>query len=169
LGNGFPEVVIALSCIHNDNVRNNGMKRISFLFVVLFMAVITFTACSGGSSIPAESKEVQVNGGSYTDITPAQLKSMLETKDFLLVNVHIPYEGEIPKTDLSVPYDEVEENLSQFPQDKRAKIVLYCRSGSMSATAARTMVKLGYINVWNLDGGMVEWERQGYELIHKPQ
>jgi rhodanese-related sulfurtransferase len=39
----------------------------------------------------------------------------------------------------------------------------------MSAIAARTLVKSGYTNVWNLDGGMIEWERQGYELIRKPQ
>jgi len=94
---------------------------------------------------------------------------MLDNKDFLLVNVHIPYEGEIPQTDLFVPYNEVEQNLSQFPRDKGAKIVLYCRSGSMSAIAAKNLVKLSFSNVWNLDGGMVEWERQGYELIHKPQ
>jgi rhodanese-related sulfurtransferase len=77
--------------------------------------------------------------------------------------------GGIAQTDLFVPYDQTKENLSAFPQDKEAKIVLYCRSGSMSAIAARTLVKLGFSNVWNLDGGMVEWERQGYELIHKPQ
>jgi len=39
----------------------------------------------------------------------------------------------------------------------------------MSAIAARALVKLGYTNVWNLYGGMVEWEKQDYELIHKPQ
>ncbi len=149
------------------------MKRISFLFAFLFavllIVVITFTACAGGSSIPAGGKEVPANGGYYIDINPAQLQSMLDTKDFPLVNVHIPYEGEIPQTDLFVPYNQIEDNLSQFPQDKGAKIVLYCRSGSMSALAARTLVKLGFSNVWNLDGGLVEWARQGYELIHKPQ
>ena len=107
------------------------MKRISFLLVVLFLATITFTACAGGSSIPAEGKRVQVNGESYIDITLEQLHLMLETKDFLLVNVHIL----------------IEENLSQFPQDKGANIVLFCRSGSRSAIAASTLVKLGFSNV----------------------
>jgi len=145
------------------------MKLKSLLLVVLLIVIIIFVACAGGSSIPAEGKRVQVNGGSYVDISPEQLNLMLETKDFLLVNVHIPYEGEIPQTDLFVPYDQIEENLSQFPQDKGVKIVLYCRSGSMSAIAARTLVKFGFSNIWNLGGGMVEWERQGYEIIHKPQ
>lgn len=145
------------------------MKRIALIFTILAIAVITLTACAEGNSIPVEGKEVQVNGGTYTDVTQAQLNSMLETKDFPLVNVHIPYEGEILGTGLLVPFDQIEQNLSQFPQDKGAKIVIYCRSGSMSATAASTLVKLGFSNIWNLDGGMVEWERQGYELIHKPQ
>ena len=145
------------------------MKRISFLFAVLLIAIITFAACSSNSSIPIEGKEVQVDRGYYIDISPAQLNSMLETKDFSLVNVHIPYEGEIPQTELFVPYNQIEENLLQFPQDKGAKIVLYCRSGSMSAIAAKTLVKMGFSNVLDLDGGMVEWEKQGYELIHNSQ
>ena len=101
------------------------------------------------------------------DITPEQLRSMLENEDFLLVNVHIPYEGELPDTDLFIPYNEIEQNLSQLPADKESKIVLYCRSGPMSATAARTLVGLGFNNIWNLDGGFAKWEREGYELIQK--
>ncbi|MBI4268112.1 MAG: rhodanese-like domain-containing protein, partial [Chloroflexi bacterium] len=63
-----------------------------------------------------------------------------------------------------VPYNEIESNTSSLPQDKAAKIVIYCRSGFMSGIAAETLVKLGFTNVWNLEGGMAEWEKQGYEL-----
>lgn len=28
----------------------------------------------------------------------------------------------------------------------------------MSTMAARTLVKLGYTDVWNLEGGMIAWE-----------
>jgi len=73
--------------------------------------------------------------GSYTDIHSAQLDLILEASDFLLVNVRIPYNSEIPRTDLFVPYNQIAENLSQFPQDKGVRIVVYYRSGSMSAIA----------------------------------
>jgi rhodanese-related sulfurtransferase len=31
----------------------------------------------------------------------------------------------------------------------------------MSAIAARALVKLGFANVWNVDGGMIAWEQPG--------
>ncbi len=117
----------------------------------------------------ATGKLVQVEGGSYRHIDSEQLWAMLQQKDFLLVNVHIPYEGELPQTDAFVPYNEVEKNLDQLPKDKGAKIVLYCMSGRMSAMAAETLVKLGYTNVWNLKEGMREWQQKGFPLLNKPQ
>jgi rhodanese-related sulfurtransferase len=105
-------------------------------------------------------------GGSYQNITSDELNAMLKNKDFVFVNVHIPFAGNIANTDLSIPYDQISipENLSQFPDEKNAKIVLYCRSGRMSKIAADELVSLGYTNIWNLTGGMVEWEQAGFEI-----
>lgn len=112
---------------------------------------------------------VKVEGGSYHNITSEQLWTMLQKKDFVLVNVHIPYEGELPETDAFVPYNEVEKNLEKLPKDKTAEIVLYCMSGRMSAIAAETLVKLGYTNIWNLKEGMREWQAKGFPLLNRPQ
>jgi rhodanese-related sulfurtransferase len=106
-------------------------------------------------------------GGSYFDVSVAGLASMLRAKDFPLINVHIPYEGEIEPTDAFIPYNEIEQNLGRLPADKSARIVLYCRSGSMSATAARVLAKQGYANVYNLDGGMIAWKAAGHPLADK--
>jgi rhodanese-related sulfurtransferase len=91
---------------------------------------------------------------------------MLEDKDFFLVNVHVPYEGEVPDTDAFIPFDRVADMLDEFPNDIEVKIVLYCRSGSMSAIAARELVRLGYTNVYNLDGGFRAWSSAGYDFIN---
>ena len=129
----------------------------------LLLAVL-LAACG---SQPAADTDVRVpveGGRSYVDITAARLADMLEAKDFTLVNVHIPYDGEIAPTDLFIPFDEVEDRLAELPA-REARIVLYCRSGSMSAIAARTLVAAGYTNVWNLDGGMNAWRALGYPVI----
>ncbi len=103
-------------------------------------------------------------GGRYTDVSATVLARMLAKKNFLLVNVHIPLEGGIAGTDLAVPFNQVEANLARLPKDKSARVVLYCRSGSMSSIAARALVKLGFTDVWNLDGGMIAWQEAGYPL-----
>ncbi len=107
---------------------------------------------------------VKVDGGAYTDVSPAELQTMLAAKDFTFVNVHIPFEGNIAGTDLSIAYDQIDQNLAQLPADKNARIVLYCRSGHMSAIAATTLVGLGYTNIWNLAGGMNAWEQAGLKI-----
>lgn len=94
---------------------------------------------------------------------------MLGAKDFLLVNVHIPYEGELAGTDLFIPFDQITDQLDKLPQDKSAKLVLYCRSGRMSTEAARDLVGLGYTNVWELGGGMIEWEQSGRAIEERPR
>ena len=133
------------------------MKKL-FLFLVI---AIVLTGCQ---SKAVTGEAVPVASGSYKNVTPKDLNTMLKDKDFLLVNVHIPFAGNIASTDLSIPYDTIEQNLSQLPADKNAKIVLYCRSGHMSEIAAEKLVSLGYTNIWNLKGGMIDWEKEGFEL-----
>ena len=142
------------------------MKRI--FIITLVMGAILLAACSG-STAPAVTSEVvgkkiSVSGGEYTDVSVAELQTMLENKDFTFVNTHIPFEGDIPNTDLTIPFDEIDQNLDQLPADKDAKIVLYCRSDRMSGIAAETLVELGYTNIWNLDGGFNDWEEAGLPL-----
>jgi len=110
----------------------------------------------------------QVSGGSYRNIASEQLWTMLQKKDFVLINVHIPYEGELPQTDMFIPYNAIYQNIDRLPQDKSARVVLYCMSGRMSAIASETMVNLGYTDVWNLKEGMREWQQKGYSLLNKP-
>jgi len=148
------------------------MKRMIMISgLALLMMVVT--ACSSTTApTTVEDGLGQVvpvgDGGSYIDISPAELAVMFEDQDFFFVNVHIPYDGEIANTDAHIAFDEILDHLDQLPQDTDAQIVLYCRSGNMSTTAAHDLVQAGFTNIYNLDGGFRAWEAAGHEVIHNP-
>jgi len=136
--------------------------------VTALLTCVVLSGCAGEGSVGDESttpgRQVAVSAGHYIDITVPELQAMMSDKDFPLVNVHIPFEGDIPGTDASIPFNRIEQYLDQLPADKDARIVLYCRTGPMSVTAATTLVELGYTNVYNLAGGFQAWSEWGLDL-----
>lgn len=133
------------------------MKNVCLLLFLSFLLI-------GCQSTTVTGETVSTADSSFQNITPAELHTMLKSKDFVFINVHIPFAGNIPDTDLSIPYNELEQNLSQLPANKNEKVVLYCSSGRMSEIAAEELTSMGYTNIWNLKGGMVEWQQAGYPL-----
>jgi len=131
--------------------------------IYLAAALVALAGC-GREKAGAPAAGRQPVPPAYTDITAAQLHDMMQAKDFVLVNVHIPYAGDIPGTDLSIPYDQIAAHLDRLPADKTARVVLYCRSGNMSKTASAALASLGYTNVFNVAGGMRAWSDAGYPL-----
>ncbi len=127
---------------------------------VLALVALFLSACQQKSA----NNVIEVAGGSYRNIAPTELNTELAKKDFVFVNVHTPFAGNIAGTDLSIPYDQIEQRISELPTDKSTRIVLYCRSGHMSGIAAEALVRLGYTNVWSLQGGMAAWEQSGFPI-----
>ncbi len=81
-----------------------------------------------------------------------------------VVNVHVPYSGEIRGTSAFIPFDRITGD-AELPANKSANILLYCRSGRMSAIAASTLVKAGYTRVTELAGGLDAWTAAGQPAV----
>ncbi len=138
------------------------------VIVVALAGYLIFSKSKPEINTAIQSKTTQTIGQeavNFTTLTSVQLATMLKQKDFFFVNVHVPYEGEIKNTDAFIPYDKITDNLDKLPADKNAKIVLYCRSGRMSEIAARELSRLGYTQVSHLSDGMIDWKKNGYEII----
>ena len=163
---------------HGGSMKNQ-LVRWTALAIAFAIAAASLAACGAPAApgpTPASTEAapavagvpVRLELGTYYNITPAQLAEMLKHKDFYFVNVHVPYAGELEQTDAFIPFQSTEtQRVTDYPADKSAKIVLYCRSGRMSTIVAQEQVKAGYTNVWNLDGGFEAWEQAGYSVIQK--
>jgi rhodanese-related sulfurtransferase len=48
--------------------------------------------------------------------------------------------------------------------DKNDPYVMYCRSGNRSSDAIKTMKELGFVEVYEIDGGIVNWYDSGFPV-----
>lgn len=114
-----------------------------------------------------DAQRIAVGTASYVRLAPQALSTLLRTTEATVINVHVPYAGEIDGTDLFIPFDQIAGRTADLPAKDRP-IILYCRTGRMSAIAAATLVGLGYTNVTELAGGMEAWTASGLPLQTRP-
>ena len=95
---------------------------------------------------------------------PAAFATAIEG-DRYTINVHIPNEGSLPATDLTLPYNEIEQRAGELPVNKNTPLAIYCMTGHMSAIAGQTLTDLGYTDIVELNGGMEAWQASGKSLI----
>jgi rhodanese-related sulfurtransferase len=115
------------------------------------------------------SKSWSIDEKGYENISVDQFVQMMDHKDFILINVHIPYEGEIPGTDLFIPFNAIDQYENELPDDKDSKIVVYCMTGRMGDIAAEKLVSMGYTRVIHFQGGMKAWKKAGRPLRFRPE
>ena len=130
---------------------------------VLMAVVMGFglAACGSAGSAPqvaAASASAQVK-----QVGPADFETLIGSGNSTVINVHVPREGEIAGTAYHIAYDQILRD-SRLPEDKAAQILIYCRSGNMSAEAGQALLDAGYTNVVELRGGFNAWKASGRPL-----
>ena len=134
------------------------------------MLVVVLAACGRAENMSASSETLaatQAEGNTYQTLTLDAFADILnnDASNYTIVNVHIPYEGEIQGTDANIAYNDIDALTAALP-DKNAQIILYCRSGNMSAQASRALADLGYTQIWDVPGGMNAWRESGREILN---
>ncbi len=138
-------------------------KRMSL--VVLFSLVLTLalsiSASASLADLQAEAKSKVQN------ITPMELNMRLEMGEEIFILDIRNYEewlsGHIPGA-THVHRDLMEMRIEGLVPDYDTEFVVNCKSGGRSLLAAEQLMRMGYTNVLNLDGGMNAWLKSGYTV-----
>jgi rhodanese-related sulfurtransferase len=102
------------------------------------------------------------------ELTVDNVKAKLDRKEtFYLVDVR--EESEFAKDHLPgamhLGKGVIERDIETAIPQTDAPIVLYCGGGFRSALAAESLQKMGYTNVWSMDGGIRGWREKRYPLV----
>jgi rhodanese-related sulfurtransferase len=95
------------------------------------------------------------------------VKTKLDNEEvFYLIDVREKEEwdnGHLPHA-IHLSKGVIERDIEKIIQNPDAEIVLYCGGGYRSALAADNLNKMGYSNVFSMDGGFTAWTANGYEI-----
>ena len=116
------------------------MRKLLFFFAVIF-------------SCQTENKRFELLP--YIDF-----KNKIELTKVRLIDVRTPMEfsqGNINGS-VNVDFKNEEEFFNYFNElDKSEPVFLYCRSGNRSKNSAQKLINLGFLKIYDLEGGFIEW------------
>lgn len=100
-------------------------------------------------------------------VSPEQAANMLSNKQAIMIDVREQSEWDEQHIEgaIFIPLDQVESRMSEIAQYKDSPIIMQCRSGKRSKVAGGQLIDAGFTKVYNLDGGILAWNKQGLDTI----
>jgi adenylyltransferase/sulfurtransferase len=98
------------------------------------------------------------------EIDPPEAAALGNGSVFLDVREQDEWDVERIPGAVHITRGRLESRVERAVPDRSTPLVVYCESGARSLLASRALEELGYENVHNLAGGIVEWKRAGLPL-----
>ncbi|AYH42802.1 rhodanese-like domain-containing protein [Azoarcus sp. DN11] len=107
--------------------------------------------------------------GDKSQLSPVEATLLINREDAQVLDIREQSEfagGHIPNA-RHVPLGELERRSGDLEKFKDRPIILCCATGNRSAAALATLRKAGFEKLFNLRGGIAEWEKAGQPLSRK--
>ena len=107
--------------------------------------------------------------GDTSSLSPVQATLKINREDAIVIDVREQGEysqGHIPNA-RHIPLGTLDQRAAELEQHKNTPVILCCATGARSAGAADKLRKLGFGQVFNLQGGMGAWQQAGQPVSRK--
>jgi rhodanese-related sulfurtransferase len=106
---------------------------------------------------------VQAETGLMESLSPKEASSMSAGQKAVIVDVREDSEWNeqhIPGA-IHIPLGQLNERLAELKQYKDSPVITQCKSGGRSAQAFDVLKSAGFSKVYNMDGGIIAWDKAG--------
>lgn len=101
-------------------------------------------------------------------VSPQKVKDIMDSnKKINLVDVRRSdeYEAGHLKDSVLLTLDTIDKQAAEILPDRDQAYYVYCRTGRRSALAVEQLRQMGYSNVFDMSGGISEWDRLGFPIV----
>lgn len=98
----------------------------------------------------------------YKSVNVKKANEIISAEKPLILDVRTPnefFEGYIPGAKL-IPVQQLADRVGEIEAYKNTPVVIYCRSGNRSIVASQILIKNGFKQVYNVQGGIKSWEKE---------
>lgn len=102
-------------------------------------------------------------------LSPIAATLLINREDAVLVDLRDQNEfdqAHLPNA-RHLPLGELTQRSAELEKFRERPLILYCATGSRTASAIATLKKVGFTRLYNLRGGIFEWEKAGQPVSRK--
>lgn len=102
-------------------------------------------------------------------VGPVEATQLNNHQDAIFLDIRDDAEykaGYLPEA-IHIPLKQLPERLNEIEKYRDRPVIAYCRSGSRSNAVGRILKKQGFEKVYNLSGGIMEWQKANLPLRTK--
>lgn len=144
------------------------MKKLSIIFIGIAV-FITLTSSIRYSTIITDINNPQksITLGVFEDVSAIEFKKLIETNEYILVDVRTVNEYKQAHIKGSVNIDWYNRTFEVEIQklDKTKPILIYCRSGNRTSKTKFAMLGMGFQKVYNLKHGVNDWAKNNFTFV----
>lgn len=130
------------------------MKKAASLAVAAIASIAMLTGCSSSNE-------------AIKKVDPVKFSEVIAQPSVIILDVRTPEEfnaGHIANAiNINLEGSDFSSEVSKL--DKNATVAVYCRSGNRSGVATDQMAELGFTDMYDMQGGIIDWETAGGPVV----